>query len=421
MSSRFPRFAATAGALAVALTLGAAAPASAQLAGLDPASLGPEGFDTLLSTAGSVPLGSTLGSVGTVGSSDFPLTGSMSPIGTPRPVDESITESKFVEKVAHGTNADYEYWLVHSKAMKREVIVEVKPSKITDEGAAPVLYMLDGVDAPEFNSGWNHQGHLDQRLALENVHVVVPTGAFAAYYTDWNEADPRLGYNKWETFLTQELPGIVTEQLSTAKGYVGTNGRNAIGGISMGGQAAMHLAATYPTLYQGVMSFSGYYSTMDELGYQTIRGTIETRGGNLENMWGPRGSDKWKRHDTISHPEGLENTAVYMSSGAPMVDDNDRANYGTQPGWELNMFLGLLLESGVLEGTRAFERALDRAGVEDVKVDYAESGLHNWPNFLKNFESGWNHIMPALHGDDVEPGTGTPGSGSAGSSGSIGS
>lgn len=406
--------AATAGALAVALTLGSTAPAYAQLDALDPASLSPSEFDALLSVSGSLPLGSTLGSVGSLGSSDFPLTGSASPIGTPRPVDESIETSEFIEKVEYGNDPDYEYWLVTSAAMKREVIIEVKPSAVAGEGSAPVLYMLDGVDAPEFNSGWNHQAHLDDRLRDENVHVVVPTGAYAAYYANWVEADPRLGYNKWETFLTQELPAIVNERLNT-------NGKNAIGGISMGGQAAMHLAATYPKLYQGVMSFSGYYSTMDELGYQTIRGTIETRGGTLENMWGPRGSEQWQRHDTISHPEGLENTAVYMSSGAPAVDDNDLKNYEGQATRELNMLLGLLLESGVLEGTKAFERALDRAGIENVKIDYAPTGLHNWPNFLKNFESGWDYIKPALYGDDVDPGTGSPDSGSAGSSGSLGS
>lgn len=82
----------------------------------------------------------------------------------------------------------------------------------------------------------------------------------------------------------------------------------------------------------------------------------------------------------------------------------------------MNMILGQLLEMGVLEGSKAFEKALDRAGVEH-RVDYADTGFHNWPNFLKNFGSGWDYIKPALYGGDVEPGTGTPGSsGSSGSS-----
>ena len=425
MSIKLRRLAsATAGALAVALTLGSTAPAYAQLDAINPASLSPEEYDTLLSVSGALPLGSVLGSVGSVGLSDYPLTGSTDPSGPPpKPIDTSITEAKYVAKLNasdYTSRTGYEYWEVQSLVMKRKVILEVVPSRVANKGSAPVLYMLDGVDAPEGNSGWNHQGDIAARLDGENVHVVMPTGAFAAYYANWNAEDPKLGYNQWETFLTDELPGIVNQGLA-ANGHVPASGKAGIGGISMGGQAAMHLAATRPDLYQGVMSVSGYYSTMDDIGYQTIRGTVETRGGTLENMWGPRGSEEWKRHDTIAHAQDLKDTAVYMSSGAPAIDDNDLKNYEGQATRELNMFLGLLLESGVREGTKAFEKALDRAGVDNVKVDYATSGLHNWPNFLKNFDSGWDYIKPALYGDDVDPETGTPGSGSAGSSGSLGS
>lgn len=389
MSVRLPRFAATAGALALALTLGSVAPAGAQTASIDPSTLGLEDLEAIMEAVGSVPLGSAAGSLGSVGSADFPLDGegSSQPLrNEPRPVDPNITESEFIE--VERTSGDYEYWKVTSAAMKREVILEVVPSRVSD-GPAPVLYMLDGVDAPEYNSGWNHQVRIDNRLRDENVHVVVPTGAYASYYTDWENADPVLGYNKWETFLSQELPGIVEEQLNT-------NGRNAIGGISMGGQAAMHLAATYPEIYQGVMSFSGYYSTMDALGYQTVRGTLETRGGDVSNMWGPHRGERWKQNDTISHAEDLKGTRVFFSAGSNVAGPADFANYGGGVDF-MNMVLGQLLEMGVLEGSKAFERALDRAGVEH-RVDYAETGFHNWPNFLKNFENGWDHIKPALQG-----------------------
>ena len=387
------RRAATAGALAVALSLGSLPAALAQTASIDPSTLGADDLETIIDAIGSVPLGSAAGSLGSVGSADIPLDGegSSNPLTTkPRPVDESITDSEFLE--VERTSGEYEYWLVTSAAMKREVILEVVPSRVRDQGPAPVLYMLDGVDAPEYNSGWNHQAKIADRVRGDNVHVVMPTGAYASYYADWNEADPVLGYNKWETFLTQELPGIVEQGLA-AKGLE-TNGKSAIGGISMGGQAAMHLAATYPEIYQGVMSFSGYYSTMDALGYQTIRGTIETRGGDAENMWGPHRSEQWERHDTVSHAEDLKDTAVYFSAGNNVAGPDDVANYGAD---FMSMVLGQLLEMGVLEGSQQFERALERAGVEH-RVDYAETGFHNWPNFLKNFGAGWDYIKPALQG-----------------------
>ncbi|MBB1041179.1 MULTISPECIES: alpha/beta hydrolase family protein [unclassified Dietzia] len=386
MSVGMPRFAATAtaGALALALTLGSVAPAGAQLGSIDPTTLGPDDLETIIEAVGSVPLGSTAGSLGSVGSADIPLgEGSSAPIGTPSPVDPSITETEF--RGVERTRGEYQYWIVASESMQREITVEVVPSR--GEGAAPVLYMLDGVGAPVSSTGWNHQGQIADRLADEDVHVVNPAGAFASYYTDWEQPDPVLGNNKWETFLTEELPGVVAEQLETS-------GRNGIGGISMGGQAAMHLAATHPGLYDAVMSFSGYYSTMDALGYQTVRLSVETRGGQVDNMWGPHRSGRWAENDTISHPEGLRGKAVYFSSGSGEIGPEDLQEYGGGADVQ-NLLIGLVLEKGVREGTEAFERALDRANV-DHRVDYSDTGLHNWPNFLKNFEAGWEHIKPAL-------------------------
>ena len=407
--------AATAGALAVALTLGSTAPAYAQ--DVDTSSLGREEVETIGTVIGSVGVGSVLGSLGPIGSSDFPLDG-IGPeekLPEPRPQQDSITKSEFVE--FERSSGVYEYWRVHSAAMKREVILEVVPSQQKDAGPAPVLYMLDGVGAPEYNSGWNHQAKIADWTRDDNVHVVMPTGAYASYYADWEKEDPTLGYNKWETFLTKELPGIVQEGLA-ARDHAAATDKAAVGGISMGGQAAMHLAATYPDIYDGVMSFSGNYSTEGELAYQSVRGAVERPGGNVENMWGPRGSKSWKRHDTISHAAGLKNTAVYFSAGNTVLGEADIAHY---EGDYFSMLLGLLLEAGVRESSQAFERELNSLGI-DHRVDYAETGFHAWHTFRPNFPEGWDYIKPALYGDDVEPGTGSPSAtGSAGSSGSSGS
>ena len=388
MSSGLRRLAATtAGALVIGLTLGSTTPAYAQLDGIDTSSLGLDEVEMIGSVVGSVGVGSLLGSVRPLGSSDFSLNaaGSSDELRQPpSPVDPSIDTTEF-RGIVNEVGA-YEYWKVTSAAMQREVIVEVVPSQLTGQGPAPVLYMLDGVDSPEGNSGYRHQAHIDQILAAENVHVVAPTGAYSAYWSDWNAEDPVLGHNKWETFLTEELPGIVESRLDT-------NGRNAVGGISMGGQGAMHLAATHPDLYQGVMSFSGYYTTMDELGYQSIRGAVEGRGGTLENMWGPRGSDRWKYHDTISNVQGLQDTAIYFSAGNYKVGPADIDRYGDD---HLTMALGLLLEAAVRAGSEEFERKLTAAGIEHV-ADYADTGFHNWHTFIPNIKPGWDYIKSALY------------------------
>ena len=382
MSLGFRRLTATTAAvLAASLTFGPAGPAAAQEGALDPSSLGDGSVELALGSLGALPVGSTAGLIGSVGSADFPLgAGSMEKLyGEPRP-HKDVAQSGFVSKT---TDGNFEYWVVDSYAMQREVLVEVKPS--TGDGPAPVLYLLDGVDSPEDPSGWRSMAKVDTRpVANDNVHIVAPTGAYASYWTDWQNNDPLLGNYKWETFLTEELPDIVADQLNV-------NGKNAVGGISMGGQAAMHLAAT-DDMYDAVMSFSGNYSTMDPLGYQTLRLTVETRGAELDNMWGPHGSEQWRANDTISHVNDLAGKKVFFSAGNGALGPDDLGVYKDDV---QSMAVGVVLERGVFEGTTAFERALNQAGVEH-EVVYTPTGAHNWVNFMKNFDAGWNYIKGAL-------------------------
>lgn len=382
------RRAAAPGALALALAIVSLSPAPAWAQAIDVSSLGAVGTELIPGSLGLLPVGSTADLLGSVGSSDVPITaGSMdTTIGEPSKVDPDITETRFLGVTRHdGPGQVYEYWSIESAAMQRVVTVEVVRSR--GEGPAPVLYLLDGVGAPLERTGWNHEADIHEMTADETVHLVNPAGAYASYYSDWEKEDPALGNHRWETFLTKELPPIVAEQLKP-------NGRSAIAGSSMGAQAAMHLAANHPDLYDAVMAFSGNYSTTDPLGYQTIRLSVETRGGDLDNMWGPRGSERWQYHDTISHPEKLRGTAVYLSAGNGVVGPGDPENYGGQV---YNLWFGIVLERGAHEATKEFDRALDRVGVEH-RADYLNTGLHNWATFTRNFDAGWDYIEPRLRG-----------------------
>ncbi|MDV7999932.1 alpha/beta hydrolase family protein [Rhodococcus sp. IEGM 1408] len=385
------RCCAVVGALVVGMALGPARLASAQIGGgIDTSSLGLEEVELIGSAAGSLPLGSTLGSLGSAGSTNIPLGGTGSYVelpNPPRPRDESIETVELRGITRHG---EYEHWLVTSAAMQREIVLEVLPSRVEDEGPAPVLYLLDGVDSIEGNSGWKRAGNLPVRFGGENVHLVTPTGGPSTYWSDWQSEDEVFGYNKWETFLTKELPDLVEAELDTRE--TKHNGKNGIAGASMGAQAAMHLGATYPELYDGVIGLSGYYSTTDELGYQSIRGAVDGRGGDSAKMWGPRGSDRWKYHDTISHVGGLEGTAVYFATGGMAISEGDRQNYGDD---YFDMLQGLVLEKGVIEGAKNFSRELDRHGIAH-RVDYGDEGLHGWQTFVDYITPGWNHIKPAL-------------------------
>ena len=383
----------TASALAAILLLGSAAPASAQIGGnIDTSSLGLEEVELIGSAAGSLPLGSALGSLGSAGSTNIPLGGTGSYVelpNKPRPRDGRINTVELRDITHHG---EYEHWLVTSAVMQREIVLEVVPSRIKDEGPAPVLYLLDGVDSVEGNSGWKRAGKIAELMAGDNVHLVTPTGGPSTYWSNWIREDEIFGYNKWETFLTEELPGLVKAELDRRQ--TPSNGKNGIAGASMGAQAAMHLAATYPKLYQGVMAISGYYSTTDELGYQSIRGAVEGRGGDTANMWGPRGSDRWKHHDTIADVSGLADSAVYFATGGLAVSEADRRNYGDD---YFDMLQGLVLEKGVIEGSKNFSRELDRHGIAH-RVDYGREGFHGWQTFPDYIMPGWNYIKPALQG-----------------------
>lgn len=373
--------------LATLLATGLTAPAAAQDVDLDAAlgSLGDVAFTAATESAGLLPVDSTANLLRSMGSADFPVvSGSVEEVGTPSRVDPDITTTELIGlERTDGPNDEYEYWSIQSAAMQRVVTVEVIRSR--GEGAAPVLYLLDGVGAPERSTGWNHVADIHERMADENVHMVNPTGAFASFYSDWEREDPVLGNHGWETFLTEELPPIIDAELPT-------NGRSAIAGCSMGAQAAMHLAAQHEDLYDGVMAFSGSYSTTDELGYQTVRLSVESRGGTLDNMWGPRGSERWRYHDTISHAEKLRGRAVYMSAGNGVIGPEDPDEYGSER-WA--MVFGIALERGSHEATKAFERALVEADVE-YSVDYHPTGLHSWGTFMRTFDEGWEYIKPAL-------------------------
>ena len=115
-------------------------------------------------------------------------------------------------------------------------------------------------------------------------------------------------------------------------------------------------------------------------------------GGHLPGAAGPRGSDRWKHHDTIADVTGLDGSAVYFATGGLDVTDADRRTYGDDC---FEMLQGLVLEKGVIEGARSFSRELDRHGIVH-RVDYGDEGFHGWQTFVDYITPGWEYIKPAL-------------------------
>ncbi len=381
----------------MAITLGTAPAVADQSSG--------SGGGAVVGSAARIATGSgaTIGSAGPFGSSDTESLGSTVALPldrvfgssglledsdeVPRP-DPQITQTRVVRIEADADEPRLETWYVDSASMSRTIAVQVFRAQ-DPQAPAPMLYLLDGVGS-DLPSDWLAMGHADDYFRDKQVTVVMPTGADGSMFTDWIADDPVLSRNKWGTFLTSELPPL----LESGGHAIPFNGRRGIAGLSMGASGAVGLAALHPGLYQGVAGISGCYSTLSDAGYLMTKMTVETRRGDVTNMWGTRDNPEWARHDVISHADALAGKAVYLSaspgSGRPGELDGPYAG-------DVSAYLsGAVIEQFVFGCTQDLDRALD--GVDaDVKVDYLPDGLHGWQTFAPQLAPAWEHISTVLY------------------------
>lgn len=405
--------AATAMAAVVALALSAPPSVGAQSAGrgsIDSGSL-PTGVSPgslygvpSLSVAAStqfgapIPLTSVLGSLAAVGSTEFDRPGGSS-ADDPAPLaqrDEDITSSQVldIEPLRPTSTNDFdrraEVWTVTSESMQRKVRVEVYRAPAGFD--APNMYFLDGVGS-ESPSGWSGgMGWGDPEIRNRLVNVIAPTGGPSSMWADWAEDDPVLGPNKWETFLTEELPELLDSGLDESSEPLPHNGDWGVLGVSMGASSALHLANTFE-MFGAAAGVSGAYSTTDELGFQYARLTVSARNGDSTNMWGPRGSQLWRDHDTVADPSGLGGKSVYLSAATGRVGSSELGRFGSD---EMVLLDGHILEKGSYESTQALEAALASVPDVELKMNYMPSGIHNWPVFVTEMLPGTDHVLKGL-------------------------
>ena len=145
---------------------------------------------------------------------------------------------------------------------------------------APTIYLLDGLRAPANDTGWLINTNVANFMRGRGVNLVMPFGGAGSFYTDWQQRDPKLGLNRWETFLTRELPRYMKSK------YQSDGVRNGIGGLSMSGTSALNIASRHASMYKSVASYSGY-PTVTMPGFnQGIQMSVAEVGGNPVNMWG---------------------------------------------------------------------------------------------------------------------------------------
>lgn len=276
--------------------------------------------------------------------------------------------------------ADSELVYVYSPSMDKNIPIKVL--RAAGGGPAPTLYLLDGLRAPEDNSGWLIETDVESFFADKHVNVAIPFGGGGTFYTDWERADPKLGLPKWGTFLSKELPAYMAANF-------GANGQNAVAGLSMSGTSALNLATQNPGLYRSVASFSGYPSVSTPGYAQGIAVSVGEMGGNAVNMWGPWPSAQWVKNDPLVNVAALRGMRVYVSAGMGAPGKLDAAVTPGSPSFDPVKFVQLVpLETASGMSSELFAGALKAAGVQ-AQVNISTSGIHWWSYWEDRLHEAW--------------------------------
>ncbi|NLU83123.1 alpha/beta hydrolase family protein [Rhodococcus sp. HNM0569] len=274
---------------------------------------------------------------------------------------------------------------VHSESMDRDIPFKVlRPAD--DSAPRPTLYLLNGAGGGEDAANWFDRTDVVDFFGDKNVNGVVPMEGAFSYYTDWEKDAPELGRNKWTTFLTEELPPVVD-------GALGTNGVNAIAGISMAGGSVLSLAESAPGLYRSVGAYSGCAQTSTQPGRMYVDLVVEGRGGaDTENMWGPKDGPGWAANDPVVNAEKLRGTELYISSGSGVPGPHDRLDgpgiEGDVNTYANQMLLGTTIEAAANQCTHALKGRLDELGIP-ATYDLEPVGTHAWPYWQDQLHKSW--------------------------------
>ncbi|WP_425569823.1 alpha/beta hydrolase [Rhodococcus olei] len=281
---------------------------------------------------------------------------------------------------------------VYSAAMHATIPVDVQ--RPADAGAArPVLYLLNGGGGGEDSATWRVRTDAEAFLADKNVNVVSPIGGRWSYYADWKNVDPVLGNNKWTTFLTRELPPVVDAAL-------GTNGVNAIAGLSSSATAVLQMAIAAPHLYRGVASYSGCAQTSDPIGQQFVKLTVETwGGGNTVNMWGPPDDPLWAANDPYVHADGLRGLDLYISNGNGLPGRYDTPDGpgidGSSRVLAQQIAVGGVIEAATNYCTHRLAEKLAQLGIP-ATFNFRDSGTHSWGYWQDDLKYSWPILARSL-------------------------
>ncbi|MFN8053835.1 alpha/beta hydrolase-fold protein [uncultured Gordonia sp.] len=320
----------------------------------------------------------------------------------PAPPAEPVTAPQPVRvtKTFWYTDRRVALW-VHSPAMNTDIQVQLLLARdwwSRPTAKFPQMTMLDGLRAQDDQNGWVINTNIVDFYADKNLNVILPIGGESSFYTDWLQPDRGKTY-KWETFLIKELPTVLERD------WRSTDVRG-IEGLSMGGTAAMMLAARNPGFYKFAASFSGILQ-MTSLGMQpAIQFAMRDAGGyDSQKMFGLPSNPAWREHDPYLLAEQLRGTSVYISSGNGVVGPHDKPS--DLPLLATN-YSGVGLELLSRVTSQQFASELNRKGIPGQAV-YRPSGTHTWPYWQFEMTQAWPQAASALGLSEDRPACRTSG------------
>ncbi|MGO1950350.1 MAG: alpha/beta hydrolase [Mycobacteriaceae bacterium] len=297
---------------------------------------------------------------------------------------------------------------VHSPSMDRDIPVVTIRAK-EDAANAPTIYLLNGADGGEGRANW-----LQQTSAIDfygnqigNVNVVIPMSGGFSYYTDWQEpsavdkdGNGNGGVQKWETFLTQELPGSMEQgHLKT------TSDRRSIIGMSMSASTSLVYAQQHPGLYDSIGSYSGCASTAGNPSSVDAVFLGKNMGITYEQMWGDRYGPIAHRNDALLNAGKLnQQSNVYVSNGSGLAGEHDvpsSARVGGNPLGSINA----VTEGTVIEGvanvcTHMLQSSMKDEGIDfaanNVEFNFRDAGTHQWGYWQDDMFDSWPVISEGI-------------------------
>ncbi|MFD0360483.1 alpha/beta hydrolase [Nocardia sp. GCM10030253] len=326
-----------------------------------------------------------------LGIGEFPA--SAEPAQSPGVVQPSVksADGSYVERIEWQDERNVRL-RIHSAAMNATFPVDVlRPSDTS--APRPTLYLLNGAGGGQDSATWKRNTDALTFLADKNINVVQIIGGQWSFYTDWLAADPELGVNKWQTYVTEELPPLIDAAL-------GTNKVNALAGLSMAGTSVLNFSIAKPGLFRSAAVYSGISQVSDPVGQQMVKATVEIwGGGNTENMWGPVGSPLWAANDPIVNAEKLRGTNLFISTGngIPGIYDLPGGKFRMESPAETPQVvaIGSVIEAGVNWSTHNLNARLDKLNIPATFV-YRDSGTHSWGYWQDDLKASWPVLEKGL-------------------------